>query len=75
MKGYLYGGLAFLVVIGLGISHSMAFKAGKNSIEQKLKDDRITILKDGKKIDENVLSADDNGLLCLMLDNCPNKPM
>lgn len=70
MKGYLYGAVALAVVLGLGISHSVAFKAGKNSIEQKLKDDRITILKDGKKIDENVLSADDNGLTCILLDNC-----
>lgn len=75
MKGYLYGGLALLIVVGLGISHSMAFKAGKSSIEQKLKDDRITILKDGRKIDESVFSADDSGLTCLLLDNCTDKPL
>jgi hypothetical protein len=45
-------------------------------VVEKLKDDKITILKEGRRIDENVLSADDDGLTCILLDNCPSdKPL
>lgn len=43
--------------------------AGKQSVRDELKDSRITILKDGKQIDEKVLGADDTGL-CNLLGGC-----
>ncbi|WP_287384967.1 hypothetical protein [Mesorhizobium sp.] len=42
---------------------------GRASVLSKLADDRITILKDGKKIDEQVLAADDDAL-CALLGGC-----
>ncbi|WFR98728.1 hypothetical protein [Rhizobium tumorigenes] len=43
--------------------------AGKQSVLSSLQSDRITILKDGKEIDEKVLGADDTGL-CDLLGGC-----
>ncbi|RWG39431.1 MAG: hypothetical protein E5X40_14400 [Mesorhizobium sp.] len=42
---------------------------GRASVLSKLADDRVTILKDGKKIDEQVLAADDDAL-CALLGGC-----
>lgn len=70
MRVYAYVALALIVVGGISYTHYAAYKSGKDSVVQKLQQDRIDLLKDGKKIDENVLSADDDGLLCIMLDNC-----
>lgn len=76
MKIYAYVALAVIVIGALGWGYTSAYKSGKDSVVQKLQEDRIDLLKDGKKIDENVLSADDDGLLCLMLDNCESdKPL
>lgn len=38
-------------------------------IANELKEDRITILKDGKKIDDQVLNSDDTGI-CAILGGC-----
>lgn len=43
--------------------------AGKQSVLATLQSNRITILKDGKKIDEQALSADDADL-CGLLGGC-----
>lgn len=76
MKIYAYIALAVIIIGALGWGYASAYKSGKDSVVQKLQEDRIDLLKDGKKIDENVLSADDDGLLCLMLDNCKSdKPL
>lgn len=72
MKGYLYGAVILAVVGALAWSNSAAYNAGKHSITSKLADSRITVLKDGKSIDEDVLNSDDDGLLCKLLDNCGN---
>ena len=42
---------------------------GAASVLQRLQSDRITILKDGRKIDEEALGADDTGL-CALLGGC-----
>ena len=42
---------------------------GAASVLQRLHSDRITILKDGRKIDEEALDADDTGL-CALLGGC-----
>lgn len=68
-KGWLIV-IAFAVAsITLGISHSMAYRAGKTAVLERLKDDRITILKDGRRIDDEVLKADDSEL-CSYLGGC-----
>ncbi len=72
MKAYLYGAAVLAVIGGLAWSHTAAYNAGKNSILTKLSDQRVTVLKDGKAIDEDVLNSNDDGLLCKLLDNCGN---
>lgn len=75
MKIYAYIAIAVIALGALGFGYTQAYKAGKDSVITKLKDDRVKVLKDGAQIDENVLSSDDDGLLCLLLDNCDNKPL
>ena len=76
MRLYIYIGLAFAVLTALAFGYASAYKSGKESIVTKLQEDKITILKEGRKIDENVLSTDDDGLTCILLDNCPSdKPL
>lgn len=76
MRRYIYIGLAVAVLLGGSYWSITLYNAGKNAVVEKLKDDRITILKEGRKIDENVLSTDDDGLTCILLDNCPSdKPL
>lgn len=61
---------AVLAVIGLlAWSHTAVYRAGKSAVLTKLQNDRITVLQDGRKIDEKVLSADDAGL-CELLGGC-----
>lgn len=62
-------GAVVAVVGALAWSHTQAYQAGKSSVLDRLKDDRITILKDGKQIDEKALNADDDGL-CAFLGGC-----
>lgn len=42
---------------------------GRQAVLDRLAADRITILKDGKAIDHEVLDADDDGL-CALLGGC-----
>ena len=65
MRPYIYAALALVVIA----SHWFIYDAGKRSVLHKLTDSRIEVLKDGKKIDADVLAADDDGLICL-LTNC-----
>lgn len=72
IKGYIYLGMAAAIAAGLVWSHVGAFNAGKRSLLAQLADDRITILKDGKEIDDAVLSSDDNGLFGYLVDGVPD---
>lgn len=74
MKTYLYGAIALASMSILTYTHIMVYNAGKQSILAKLANDRITVLEDGKKIDESVLSADDNALVCMLTD-CGDKAL
>lgn len=55
--------VAFTAGYFIGRSH------GKESILASLRDDRITIIENGKRIDAEALSADDVGL-CGLLGGC-----
>ena len=57
------------ILVALAASHIGAIQYGRNMILSKLKDDRIEILKDGKRIDAEVLGADDD-TLCGFLGGC-----
>ncbi|EHK57731.1 hypothetical protein [Allomesorhizobium alhagi] len=62
--------IAMLVAGGaLGGAYLKGRADGRAVVSDKLKDDRITILKDGKKVDDEVFSADDHSL-CALLGGC-----
>lgn len=76
MRIYAYVAILVAVLGALAWGYSSAYRSGKQSVVTKLQEDKIQVLKDGKKVDENVLSADDDSLVCLLLDNCkPDKPL
>ena len=66
-------GQALAVVVGASVIvtliYSYGHQRGAASVLQRLQSDRITILKDGRKIDEEALGADDIGL-CALLGGC-----
>lgn len=72
MRVYAYLALVLGLVGLLAWTHYIAYSSGQTSITQRLKDDRITILRDGKSIDEDVRNSSDDELVCRLLDNCPN---
>lgn len=67
----LWVSLAAVVAVAgtLTYSHVAAYQSGKQSVLDTLKDDRITILKDGQEIDNEVIGADDD-YLCKLLGGC-----
>lgn len=60
---------AGVLVAALVASHWYAYASGRTAILARLASDRITILQDGKEIDNAVLEADNDGL-CLLLGGC-----
>lgn len=67
--GYVKLGIAIAVAALLTFTHIYVYNAGKDLILSRLKDDRIEVLKDGKKIDTEALAADDDQL-CALLGGC-----
>lgn len=53
----------------LGATYFKGRHDAASRIEARLKDDRITILKDGRRIDDKVENLDDAGL-CVLLGGC-----
>lgn len=68
VRSYIYGAVALAVIAGLSTALYMAYSAGRQSVLTKLADDRVTVLKDGKIIDDRVLAADDDALVCMLID-------
>lgn len=73
MKIYAYVALAVIVIGALGWGYASAYKSGKDSVTAKLQEQKVEVLKDGKKIDEKVLAADDDSLVCMLID-CASGP-
>lgn len=61
--------LALAVAVALTVSHGWAYREGKQSVYAWLEKERVKLIKDGKEIDDEVLSADDSGL-CRLLGGC-----
>jgi hypothetical protein len=66
---------AALAAIGLFAGATLyayvwGYSSGKQAVLAKLQADRIVLMKDGRRIDDEVLSADDSELLCLLVGNC-----
>lgn len=72
MKIYVYIIAAIIALTGLSTLYYKGYSDGKQVISQRLQDDRITVLQDGKRIDNDVLVADDDTLFCLLV-NCKSK--
>ena len=68
IKPYIYLALALMVSGVLWFTYN----AGKQSVLQNLSSDRVEVLKDGRKIDADVLAADDDGLICLLIECEPD---
>lgn len=68
MRIYLILAVALAAIGALWASYN----AGKQSVVSKLQSDRIEVLQDGKKIDANVFAANDDNLICLLID-CKDK--
>ena len=68
IKPYIYGAIA-LALIG---THYFSYNAGRQSVLQKLSNDRVEVIKDGQKVDAAVYAADDDGLVCLLIDCQPD---
>lgn len=66
---YIKLGAAIGVAALLTFTHVYVYNAGKDTVLARLKDQRIEVLKDGKKIDAEVLAADDS-TLCDILGGC-----
>jgi hypothetical protein len=66
---YLAVGLLIAAGALYGAGYIQGRSAGRDAVLARLKDDRITIFQDGKRIDEEVLNADD-GALCSLLGGC-----
>lgn len=66
---YLYAGAVIAAVAVLSTTYYSGYSHGTQRILTRLADDRVTVLQDGKRIDENVLAADDDALYCLLV-NC-----
>lgn len=65
MRIYIY----LAAVVAFASMLFASYTAGKRSVVYKLQSDRIEVLQDGKKIDADVLAADDDSLVCLLI-NC-----
>lgn len=66
---WLMGGAVVLIGLAVGGAYLKGQADGRAVIAEQLQADRITILKDGKKIDDEVLRADDFAL-CELLGGC-----
>lgn len=69
LNPYVIGGALAALILTNAATGLYGYSKGKETILNRLKDDRITVLKDGVRIDNDVLAADDSGL-CDKLGGC-----
>ncbi|MCO5072136.1 MAG: hypothetical protein M9944_13100 [Rhizobiaceae bacterium] len=69
LNPYLIGGALAALILTNAATGLYGYSKGKEAVLNRLKDDRITVLKDGVKIDNDVLASDDFGL-CDKLGGC-----
>lgn len=72
MRLYIYIGLAIAVSVALAFGYASAYKSGKQSIVTKLQEDKIVVLENGKRVDEKVIAADDDSLVCMLIECKPD---
>jgi hypothetical protein len=66
---WLVAGVLAFSGVALGGAYFKGRADGRAAVIERLQSDRITILKDGRKIDDEVLGADDDAL-CALLGGC-----
>lgn len=60
---------AYITMAAIAIAcFVFSYHIGRQSVLQKLSDDRVQVVKDGQKVDAAVYAADDDGLVCLLID-------
>lgn len=60
---------AYITLAAIAIScFVFSYHIGRQSVLQKLSDDRVQVVKDGQKVDAAVYAADDDGLVCLLIE-------
>lgn len=69
LNPYVIGGAILAAVVLTTSGYVKGRMDGREAVLQRLQDDRITILKDGQAIDNEVLAADSDEL-CSMLGGC-----
>lgn len=69
LNPYVIGGAILAAVVLATGGYVKGRMDGREAVLQRLQDDRITILKDGQAIDNEVLAADSDEL-CSMLGGC-----
>lgn len=65
--------VALVVIAALAVSHITVYRMGKSNVMERLRADNITVLRDGREIDEEIESLDDDGL-CAILGGCDGVP-
>lgn len=73
MRLYIYAGAVIAIIAALVFGYASAYKSGKQSIVTKLQEDKIVVLENGKRVDEKVIAADDDSLVCMLID-CSSDP-
>mgnify|MGYP001413875123 CR=1 FL=1 len=69
LTAWLVAGALAVSGVALGGAYFKGRADGRAAVIERLQSDRITILKDGKEIDDEVLGADDDAL-CALLGGC-----
>lgn len=64
MKPWAYVAIGVMILSALSMGVSAVYNSGKNSAIA----DRVTVLTQGKEIDDEISSADKDGLYCYLVD-------
>lgn len=69
LNPYVIGGALAALILTNAATGFYGYSKGKETVLNRLKDDRIVLFQDGVRIDNEVLNADDQEL-CRLLGNC-----
>lgn len=69
LNTYLILGAVVAIGVALGGAYFKGRNDGRSALLRQMQEDRIAIFKDGQKIDEEVIGADDV-YLCQLLGGC-----
>lgn len=67
MRIYVYLAIIVIVIGSALTAVTIAYVSGKNSEINRIRTDQVQILRDGKRIDEEVAGSDDDSLYCRLV--------